>query len=64
MTAQSLFAAKGDVEAMQLDEDIPRAMEYGMPPTGGVAMGIHCLLMAPARPAIRAAIGFPLVHPE
>ncbi|GAA1754199.1 lysine--tRNA ligase [Luedemannella helvata] len=62
--AQSLLAAKGDPEAMQLDEDFLRAMEYGMPPAGGMGMGIDRLLMALTGLGIRETILFPLVRPE
>jgi len=63
-TAQSLLAAKGDVEAMQVDEDFLRAMEYGMPPSGGMGMGLDRLLMAITGLGIRETILFPLVKPE
>jgi lysyl-tRNA synthetase class 2 len=64
LTAQSLLAAAGDAEAMQLDEDFLRAMEYGMPPSGGMGMGIDRLLMALTGLGIRETILFPLVRPE
>jgi lysyl-tRNA synthetase, class II len=62
--AQSLLAAAGDVEAMQLDEDFLRAMEYGMPPTGGMGMGIDRLLMVLSGLGIRETILYPLVRSE
>src|SRR5690349_3375148 len=64
LVAQSLLAAGGDAEAMQLDEDFLRAMEYGMPPAGGMGMGIDRLLMALTGLGIRETILFPLVRPE
>ena len=60
----SLLAAGGDPEAMVLDEDFLRAMEYGMPPAGGMGMGIDRLLMALTGLGIRETILFPLVRPE
>ena len=62
--AQSLLAAKGDLEAMQLDEDFLRALEYGAPPMGGVGMGFDRLLMTLTGLGIRETILFPLVKPE
>jgi lysyl-tRNA synthetase class 2 len=64
LTEQSLLAAGGDQEAMQLDEDFLRAMEFGMPPMGGMGMGVDRLLMALTGLGIRETILFPLVKPE
>jgi lysyl-tRNA synthetase class 2 len=61
---QSELRAAGDAEAMQLDEDYLRAMEYGMPPTGGVGMGVDRLLMALTGLGIRETILYPLVRSE
>lgn len=64
LTAQSLKAAAGDPEAMQLDDDFVRALEYGMPPTGGMGMGVDRLLMTLTGLGIRDTILFPLVRSE
>ncbi|HEU5471831.1 MAG TPA: lysine--tRNA ligase [Actinophytocola sp.] len=61
---QAKLASAGDDEAMRLDEDFLRALEYGMPPSGGVGMGIDRLLMALTGLGIRETILFPLVRPE
>ncbi|PPG91881.1 lysine--tRNA ligase [Rathayibacter sp. AY1F3] len=58
---QARQAAAGDDEAMRLDEDFLRALEHGMPPTGGMGMGIDRLLMAITGLGIRETILFPLV---
>ena len=64
LTAQSLLAAGGDPEAMQLDEDFLRALEYGMPPSGGMGMGTDRLLIMLTGATIRETILFPTVRPE
>ncbi len=64
LTAQSLLAAGGDPEAMQLDEDFLQALEYGMPPTGGVGVGIDRVLIMLTGESIRETVLFPLVRPE
>ncbi len=61
---QATLGSKGDLEAMQVDEDFLRAMEFGMPPMGGMGMGVDRLLMALTGLGIRETILFPLVKPE
>ncbi|MFG6475417.1 lysine--tRNA ligase [Microbacterium sp. P06] len=58
---QAQLGARGDVEAMRIDEEFLRALEHGMPPTGGMGMGIDRLLMAITGLGIRETILFPLV---
>jgi lysyl-tRNA synthetase class 2 len=58
---QAKLAAAGDPEAMRLDEEFLRALEYGMPPSGGMGMGVDRLLMALSGLGVRETILFPLV---
>jgi len=64
LTQQSLLAAGGDAEAMRLDEDFLRALEYAMPPSGGMGMGVDRLLMLLTGKNIRETVLFPFVRPD
>ena len=62
---QGALRAAGDAEAQQLDEDYLRALEYGMPPAGGVGLGVDRLTMILAdQTNIRDVILFPMLRPE
>jgi len=63
LTAQSLLAAAGDPDAMQLDEEFLLALEYAMPPTGGMGMGLDRLMIMLTGENIRETILFPFVRP-
>jgi len=64
LTEQSLRAAGGDPEAMHLDEDFLIALEHGMPPLGGMGLGVDRLIMTLTGVNIRETILFPMVRPS
>jgi lysyl-tRNA synthetase class 2 len=64
LVAQSLKAAAGDPEAMELDEDFLAALEFGAPPMGGLGLGLDRLMMLLTGSGIRETILFPLLKPQ
>ena len=65
LEAQVAARAAGDQEAQTMDEDYVRALEYGLPPTGGIGLGIDRLVMVLAeQSSIRDVILFPMLRAE
>ena len=65
MEEQAERGRGGDEEAQQMDEDFLRSIEYGLPPTGGLGLGLDRMIMLMTNaPSIREVIFFPTMKPE
>lgn len=64
LTQQSLKAAAGDPEAMEINEGFLTALEYAMPPTGGLGIGVDRLVMMLTGASIRQTLAFPFTKPQ
>ncbi len=64
LTEQSVKAAGGDAEAMEIDDDFLTALEYAMPPTGGLGVGVDRVVMMITGTSIRESLAFPLAKPQ
>lgn len=64
LTQQSLLAAAGDPEAMEVDEGFLEALEFAMPPTGGLGLGVDRIYMMLIGATIRETLAFPFVKPQ
>ena len=62
-TQQSLLAALGDPEAMEIDEEFLSALEVGLPPTGGLGLGVDRVYMFLVGATIRETLTFPFMKP-
>ena len=64
LMAQAIQSAAGDPEAMQFDQDFLEALEHGVPPLGGLGLGMDRLVMLLTGVGIRETILFPLLRPQ
>ncbi|HCX86068.1 MAG TPA: lysine--tRNA ligase, partial [Micrococcales bacterium] len=64
LTRQSMLAALGDPEAMEIDEEFLSALEFGLPPTGGLGLGVDRCYMFVVGATIRETLTFPFTKPQ